>query len=114
MKKDLNDMLSELLEVWNSYHKQGTHPWTREVAAQDLQYQIWSFAKLVLQLQNFRYREWLSEDEIKKKMADELADILAEVIFVADGYQIDLPQAWQDMLVSDRKKISERSWKSDM
>jgi NTP pyrophosphatase (non-canonical NTP hydrolase) len=42
-------------------------------------------------------------------MADELADIIAEAIFIADGYDIDLSKAWGDMLESDRKKIAERS-----
>jgi hypothetical protein len=102
-------MFTDLNTVWNEYHKQGTHPWTREVAAQDLQYQIGSLSKLILQLQNYRYREGLSEDAIKVKMADELADIMAEVMFIAGGYGIDLEKAFYDMLETDRRKISERS-----
>lgn len=43
------------------------------------------------------------------KMSDELADILAEVIFVADGFGIDLTKAWNNMLESDKKKIRIRS-----
>ncbi len=109
MTKNLKDMLAELLETWNSYEKQGTHPLTREVAAQDLQYQIGSLSKLILQLQNYRYRGELNEEQIKSKMADELADILAEVLFIADGYDIDMEKAWDDMLESDRRKIRERS-----
>ncbi len=109
MKKDLNDMRDELLEVWNNYHKQGTIPWTHEIAAQDLQYQLGSLTKLILQLKNYRYNEGLSESEIKEKIADELADIIAEAIFIGDGYGIDLMEAWNKMLRSDERKIEERS-----
>ena len=42
-------------------------------------------------------------------MAYELADILAEVLFIADGYDIDIEKAWGDMLASDRRKIAERT-----
>jgi NTP pyrophosphatase (non-canonical NTP hydrolase) len=109
MSKSLQNMMTELLDTWNSYEKQGTLPWTREVAANDLQYQIGSLAKLILQLQNYRYRSGLNEEEIKSKMADELADIIAEALFIADGYDIDIEKAWDDMLESDRRKIRERT-----
>lgn len=109
MPKNLKNMLTELLTTWNNYEKQGTLPWTREVAARDLQYQIGSLSKLILQLENYRYRGGLDESRIKSKMADELADILAEVLFIANGYEIDMEKAWDDMLASDRRKIAERT-----
>ena len=109
MKKDLNDMLTELLETWNTYSDQWTIPRTHETAAQDLQYQIGSLSKLILQLKNYRYREWLSEPQIMEKIGDELADIIAESLFIAHGFGIDMNHAWDQMLASDRKKIKERS-----
>lgn len=108
-KKDLKDMRDELLEVWNTYHTQGTIPWTHETAIQDLQYQIGSLSKIFLQLKKYRYNEELSEEELMSKLADELADILSETIFIADGFGIDLSQAWDKMLDSDRNKIAKRS-----
>lgn len=107
--KNLYEMKEELIKVWDTYHTQGTIPWTHETATQDLSYQIGSLNKLDLQLKNFRYREGMTEEEIKAKIADELADILAETIFIADGYGIDLYEAWEAMLGSDVKKISERA-----
>jgi len=47
--------------------------------------------------------------QIKAKLSDELADIMAEVLFIAHELDIDLHSAWDNMLASDQKKISERS-----
>lgn len=104
-----NEAYHELDEVWRHYIKQGTHPWTYEVAAQDLQYQVGSIAKIMLQLKGFRFAEGLSKDELTTALADELADVMAEIIFIAGEMNIDLDTAWKNMLLSDVKKITERS-----
>jgi NTP pyrophosphatase (non-canonical NTP hydrolase) len=43
------------------------------------------------------------------KLGDELADIMADVLFVADGLGIDMYQSWDAMLNNDKRKIKERS-----
>lgn len=106
---NFNEAYDELNEVWQHYVKQGTHPWTYETAAQDLQYQIGSVAKIMLQLKGFRYNEGLSKEELMTSLADELADVMAETIFIAGEMGIDLDKAWKDMLRSDVKKITQRS-----
>ena len=50
MSKNLKDMTKELIETWEGYQKQGTLPWTWEIAASDLQYQIGTLTKRILQL----------------------------------------------------------------
>jgi NTP pyrophosphatase (non-canonical NTP hydrolase) len=105
----LDKMQQEVVEIFKKYDAQGTKTWSYDVASHDLQYQVGNLSKCVLQLQNYRYREGLDEVQIKAKLSDELADIMAEVLFIAHELDIDLHSAWANMLASDQKKISERS-----
>jgi len=68
--------------------------------------------KRIMQYQNQRHAGGLSKKEIKAHIADELADIFAEVLFIANELDIDLEKAWADMIISDKKKISTRSKKA--
>lgn len=106
---EINLMKSQIVEVFKKYDGQGTSSWTYDIAAQDLQYQVGSLIKCILQLRGFRYREGLSEEKIKEKISDELADILAEVLFISHELNIDVETAWNKMVESDEKKIEERS-----
>ena len=105
----LRDMTERIVQVFHEYDKQGTKTWTYDVAANDLQYQVGSLIKRILQLKGFRYKEGLSDDDIREKLADELADILAEVLFIAHDMDIDIETACDKMLESDERKIQERS-----
>lgn len=67
--------------------------------------------KLLLQLEGIRHRDGKTDEELKAKIADELADIFAETLFIAHGLDISLEEAWGTMLQSDQKKISERKVK---
>lgn len=107
--KTLNDLTKEITEIFKNYEKQGTLPWDYKIASVDLTYQVGSLTKAVLQLQNYRYSEGKTPEELKKKIADELADILAEVLIIADDLHIDVYEAWENMKQSDHKKINERS-----
>ena len=105
----IKEMTEKQLAVWKTYSKQGTKEWTYETAIQDMPYQVGSVSKLYLQLTNFRYRDGMTDEMIKEKMADELADILSVVFFTAHGLGIDLDKAFNDMLQSDETKIAKRS-----
>lgn len=102
-------MTTEIVRNFDEYEKQGTPPWTYETAVRDLPYQVGNLSKLVLQKIGDRYNEGLSDEEIQLKIADELSDIIADVLFIAHELNIDITEAWQAMLASDQKKISERS-----
>jgi NTP pyrophosphatase (non-canonical NTP hydrolase) len=107
--KTLKDYTNEIVETFKGYEKTGTKPWTYKIAAFDMSYQIGSLAKRIAQLDGERHAEGLSQEELKKYAADELADIFAEVLFIAHDLGIDLEQGWEDMKKSDEKKIEERS-----
>ena len=105
----LEQLTGEILASFENYNRQGTHPWTGFTAVEDLPYQLGSLTKLTMQLKGSRFAEGKTEAELKAKMGDELADILAEVLYAAHDFNIDLAEAWQKMLHSDYQKVEERT-----
>lgn len=87
----------------------GTKPWDYKTALRDLPCQVGSLTKLVMQLEEERYRHNKTNAEIKEEIGDELADILTLVVFIAHELNIDLNDAWEGMLKSDENKLSTRS-----
>ena len=106
--KSLNELKKEIADNFKEYEKTGTNPWTAKIATMDLSRQVGSLAELIMQRENDRYLK-LSKEELKEKISDELADIIADTSFIAHELDIDLEQAWETMLKSDKKKIEERS-----
>ncbi|HSX01839.1 MAG TPA: hypothetical protein VLI05_00835 [Candidatus Saccharimonadia bacterium] len=105
--------ITELTKVvkasFAQYDVQGTRHWTWRVAAQDLSYQIGSLHKVMLQLSNDRYADGKDQAELEEILNDELADILAEVLYIASERGIDMNQAMAAMVKSDRRKVKERT-----
>lgn len=109
MSKTLADFTKEVVEIFERYDKTGTLHWDYRIAASDLPYQLGSLTKAISQLHGERFADGKTPEELKKTIADELADILAEVLFIAHDLSIDMEQAWGKMLASDSKKIEERT-----
>ncbi len=106
--KDLAQYTEEVVSTFKKYEATGTVPWNYSIAARDLPYQVGSLTKAILQLENIRHRKGKTEEDLRKDIADELADIFAEVLFIAHELGISLDEAWSGMLESDDRKISER------
>lgn len=111
-EKTLQQYSKEAIATFKNYQKTGTPAWDYKIAARDLPYQVGSLTKALLQLEGTRHKEGKTNSELKAKIADELADIFAEVLFIAHGLNISLEKAWQDMLASDNKKIAARKVKN--
>lgn len=86
-----------------------TVEWNYHIAARDLAYQIGSLTKALMQLDGERFNEGKSEAELRDVVADELADILAETLYIADGLGISMSDALDAMVESDNKKIEKQS-----
>ena len=99
-------MTTQIVDTFNKYDAQGTAHRTYETAAFDLPYQVGNLAKCILQLTGRRHKSWLTDEQIKGNLADELADIVAEALFIAHELDIDMDKAWTDMLMSDEEKIA--------
>ncbi len=91
------------------YDKQGTEHWTWEVAAQDLAYQIGSLNKVMLQLSNHRWADGKNKEALEADFRNELADILAEVLYIASERGINMNAAMDEMVVDDQRKVTERT-----
>ena len=89
--KSLNELKKEIADNFKEYEKTGTNPWTAKIATMDLSRQVGSLAELIMQKENDRYLK-LSNEELKEKISDELADIIADTSFIAhelDFFQFD-------------------------
>jgi NTP pyrophosphatase (non-canonical NTP hydrolase) len=107
--RTIKQMADEVVESFDNYAAQGTKKWNWESAAKDLPYQVGSLTKIMQQLTNERWANGKSEKQLKEELSDELADVIACTLFIAAELKIDIDQAWQNMLDSDKRKISERS-----
>jgi NTP pyrophosphatase (non-canonical NTP hydrolase) len=105
---NLKEYTKEVVKIFKKYAQTGTVVWDYKIALLDLQYQIGSLTKRVMQMDGQRYKEGLTDREIKDKVADELADIFTEVLFIAKELNVDLDKAFHKMLESDEAKISKR------
>jgi hypothetical protein len=106
--KTLHQLTDEIVATYKSYESTGTKPWDYLIATHDLPYQVGSLSKIIMQMSNERHTKD-SNEVLKSQAADELADILAEVLFIAKELDIDMYDAWAKMIGSDEAKISERS-----
>lgn len=107
-KKSLEMFTQEIITTYQSYESTGTKPWDYHIASRDLAYQVGCLTKIIMQLSGERYTRDTPE-MLKTQAADELADIFAEILFIAHELNIDMYDAWDKMIGSDDKKISERN-----
>jgi NTP pyrophosphatase (non-canonical NTP hydrolase) len=94
---------------FGKYDAQGTTHWTWETAARDLPYQVGSMWKVLLQLSGERYKEGKNDEALQWQLRNELADILAEVLYIAGELNIDMNRALSEMVDDDTKKVDERT-----
>lgn len=110
VKSDLGHMTTQVLQKMKMYPQNlGTKPWDYKTAGKDLSCQVGSLTKLLMQLEGERYRHGKTDPQIKEEIADELADILSLVLFISHELNIDITEAWNGMLESDKKKFKTRS-----
>lgn len=102
-------MREDVVVQMKRYQLMGTKAWDYRIAARDLPCQVGSLTKLLMQLDGERYRHNKTDAELKNQIADELADIMSLVLFIAHELDIDVEKAWEAMLKSDDVKIGTRT-----
>ncbi|HTH72271.1 MAG TPA: hypothetical protein VL737_02815 [Candidatus Pristimantibacillus sp.] len=105
----ISELTKAVKNSFAKYDKQGTAHWTWEVAAKDLAYQIGSLNKVILQLEGYRWADGKDKETLEADFRNELADILAEVLYVAAERGIDMNRAMDEMVDDDQRKVSERT-----
>lgn len=111
MKKSYSiaELTKMVQKSFAKYDKQGTDHWTWETAAADLPYQTGSLSKVILQMKNKRYAHGKTKEQLDWQFKNELADIFAEVLFIAGELNIDMTEAILEMVDDDNSKIKART-----
>jgi hypothetical protein len=107
--KTILELTKDVKASFAKYDAQGTRHWTWETAAKDLPYQVGSLSKVILMISGERYPEGKNAQELQWQLRNELADIMAEVLYIAGELGIDMNQAMSEMVDDDHKKVSERT-----
>lgn len=74
-------------------------PWNAEGSFIELGKQLGDLARIIMKYENYYYQEdenKTNNNELKQKLADELADLLYVIIRLSDHYDIDLEKAHID------------------
>ena len=111
-KKTIKNYTKDAVKTMRSYDATGTKKWDAKTALFDMPVQVGSLVKAFMQYDNMRFANGATKKELKEKMSDELADIFTEVLFVARELDIDIEQAFETMLTSDKTKVKARSKKN--
>lgn len=98
MNKEVSfhDAIELYRDVYHRFEKIEGRPWGVEGATIELVKQVGELAKYVMIVENYYFsgRDKQSGYEAnKEKIGNELADVIAQVIRIADHYQIDLVEA---------------------
>lgn len=110
--KTIKELTQEIVTDYKDYIRSGTEPWGYEIAARDLMVQVGSLTRALMRLHNERYVGEATKEELLTIVADELSDILADTLFIANHLGIDVARAWEDMKTSDKEKIDTREQNS--
>lgn len=111
-KKTIKKYTEDAVKTMRSYDKTGTKKWDAKTALFDMPVQVGSLVKAFMQYDNMRFASGATKKELKERMSDELADIFTEVLFVAHELNIDIEEAFQHMLESDKEKVKARGKKN--
>lgn len=104
----ISQLTQMVKDSFAKYDRQGTKHWTWEVASRDLSYQIGELNKVILQQAGHRWADKKNEKQLDADFRNELADILAEVLYIASERGINMSQAIEEMVDDDHRKIQER------
>jgi len=105
----ITELSQAVKKSFANYDNQGTQHWTWEIAAQDLAYQIGSLNKVMLQLSGHRWADDKDKAALETDFRNELADILAEILYIADERGINMNIAMKEMIADDHRKVAERT-----
>lgn len=89
---EMQEMYSQVVKRFNQIEGQ---PWQAQGAMIELTKQVGELAKQVMLKEN--YYAWVGDEaEVNRCLGNEMADVIAQVMRLADHYGIDLEQAFVD------------------
>lgn len=84
------------LDIIRRFEKIEGKPWGAEGAMMELTKQVGELSKNVMMREGYYFFDAADKDNLKKKIGNELADVLGQIIRIADHYDIDLLAAHVD------------------
>ncbi|NVO26729.1 hypothetical protein HJ526_04805 [Donghicola sp. C2-DW-16] len=103
----IDELKEQAVSIFRKYEETGTNRWSADTVVMDLSYQIGSLAKLIMCMRGNRNSNMVDE-KLKEQIGDEISDILADILYLSNELDIDIGQAWENMLSSDGQKISQK------
>ena len=101
----IQEMIQSYRSVYQRFEKIEGRPWKAEGILIELFKQAGEAAKQVMVLEHFYFPKRSKRNAYrasKEQLGDELADMLAQLIRLADYYQVDLPAAFQEARRKER------------
>ena len=107
MSKSFAEMQDMYRNVVRRFQEIEGKPWQAQGAMIELTKQTGELAKQVMLKEN--YYAWAGEEmEVNQRLGNEMADVIAQVMRLADYYQIDLEQAFIEAREDEDKYLSTR------
>lgn len=92
VKKDFKSKTAQLLSVWDYYPTQWTDKWWIQDVTLDISYQLWTLLSSISDNKN---------DLNKEKIAEDIADIEAELLYIAHLLGLDFDTLWKNSYNED-------------
>lgn len=105
-----------LLKINKDYQKKGTQPWSVRDMASELNYQAGTLNKSLLQLDKKVWNDNLTEEEIKRNIGMDIADIISVVLLLSHQLGLNPAEYIQKNINEDLNKINSRvvqNWSRD-
>ncbi|WP_322199458.1 MazG-like family protein [Acutalibacter intestini] len=103
---------AEMQEMYSGivkrFYKIEGQPWQAQGAMIELAKQVGELAKQVMLKEN--YYAWTGDEkEVKERLGNEMADVIAQVMRLAEYYQIDLEQAFIEAREDEENYLRSRN-----
>ena len=107
MSKTFTEMQEMYRKVVRRFHKIELQEWNAEGAMIELYKQVGELAKQVMIKEKY-YALENDVNDVDERLGNEMADVIAQVMRLADFYQIDLEQAFIDARDDEDRYLKSR------
>lgn len=107
MSKTFTEMQEMYRKVVRRFHKIELQEWNAEGAMIELSKQVGELAKQVMIKEKY-YALENDANDVDERLGNEMADVIAQVMRLADFYQIDLEQAFIDAREDEDRYLKSR------
>lgn len=107
MGKTFSEMIEMYRDVVRRFHKIELNEWNAQGAVIELVKQVGELSKWVMYKERY-YAFKENEETVNRHLGNEMADVIAQVVRLADVYNIDLEKAYIDAREDEAKYLDSR------